>query len=247
MLQLVYPIFVALLAPAALSSPYAFLNLTRPTNSTYCDGSDLPANGGAFMCPKLNTTQPNSTRPILDYRCHDIYPADLAVVNARYPDYDQRHLHNARRFFMLRRQVEGEGEIGTRVQFTGLPSRSSNSSCRLEFVLPQPQFQHISGFNPTFNVYQVEREADSIATWNTYVGNDGVDLFGRVNGEALALDTLRAVGGVAAINETKCNETLTFQMGMTYNGRNGTPNYWDFSQVSPPAWPVQGFKIVYGC
>jgi hypothetical protein len=25
------------------------------------------------------------------------------------------------------------------------------------------------------------------------------------------------------------------------------PHYWEFSNVAPPAFPVQGFRIVYGC
>ena len=148
---------------------------------------------------------------------------------------------------MLRRQLAGDGEIATRVQFQGLPSSRQNITCRLEFILPQLELQFIQGFNPSFNVYQVQREADDVATWMTYAGNNDVEVFGRVNGEPEALARTRAVGGVAAINETICNETMTFQMGMTYNSKEGVPNYWQFSQVQPPAWPVQGFKIVHGC
>lgn len=147
---------------------------------------------------------------------------------------------------MLRRQALGDGEIATRVQFQGLPSKESNKTCRLEFVLPSEELQKISGNNPSFNVYQVDRAPDAVATWNTYKGNDGAGLFGRVNGEPEALTKTRSVGGVAVINETVCSETLTFQMGMAYDGAE-LPNYWEFSNVAPPAWPVQGFRIVYGC
>jgi hypothetical protein len=111
-----------------------------------------------------------------------VYPSDLTVVNSRYPDYDVGHLHDANRFFMLRRQSLGEGEIATLVQFQDLPSAALNKTCRLEFILPDEDLQKIQGPNPTFNVYQVEREAGAVATWNTYKGNDGADLFGRVNG-----------------------------------------------------------------
>jgi len=148
---------------------------------------------------------------------------------------------------MLRREIADAGEIATRVQFDGLPSSASNTTCRLEFLLPQESMQRIAGFNPTFNVYQVERESDAIATWNTYQGNSGAPLFGRVNGEPEALERTRKVGGVAAVNGTRCNETLTFQMGMAFNSRDGVPNYWEFSQISLPAWPEQGFRVVYGC
>lgn len=109
--------------------------------------------------------------------------------------------------------------------------------------------QRIAGFNPTFNVYQVEREADAIAiaNWNTYEGNDGAKLFGTVNGEPEALNRTRKVSGVAAVNETRCNETFTFQMGMKYDGATGVPNYWEFEQIGLPAWPEQGFRVVWGC
>ncbi|KAJ8111997.1 hypothetical protein OPT61_g5533 [Boeremia exigua] len=214
-------LIAALLRPN-LAAPYPLSNATDMTNTTLSSPSGGP------------------------YVCQYIYPSDLAVVNSRYPDYDVDHLHQARRFFMLRRQTLGEGEIATRVQFRGLPSKGSNTTCRLQFVLPSEDLQKISGTNPSFNVYQVDREPEAIATWNTYKGNDGADLFGRVNGHPEALERTRSVGGVAAINETACNETLTFQMGMTYDG-DELPNYWEFSNVAPPASPVQGFMIVHGC
>ncbi|KAF3033448.1 hypothetical protein E8E12_005032 [Didymella heteroderae] len=213
---------VAAVLRQSLAAPYPLPNATDSTNTTFSAPS-----GGPYVCT-------------------EIYPADLAVVNSRYPDYDVDHLHQAKRFFMLRRQTLGEGEIATRVQFQGLPSRETNETCRLEFVLPSEELQKISGNNPSFNVYQVDREPDAIATWNTYRGNDGAYLFGRVNGEPDALVKTRSVGGVAAINETACSETLTFQMGMTYDGAK-MPNYWEFPNVAPPASPVQGFRIVYGC
>ncbi|KAH6625894.1 hypothetical protein C7974DRAFT_361492 [Boeremia exigua] len=205
-----------------LAAPYPFPNATDMTNTTL----DAPSGG--------------------PYVCQHIYPSDLTVVNSRYPDYDVDHLHHTKRFFMLRRQESGEGEIATRVQFLGLPPQESNTTCRLEFVLPSEDLQKISGVNPSFNVYHVNVKPDASATWNTYKGNDGADLFGRVNGEPGALNKTRSAGGVAAINETACRDVLTFQMGMTYDGRK-LPNYWEFSNVAPPASPVQGFRIVYGC
>lgn len=147
---------------------------------------------------------------------------------------------------MLRRQLASQGEIAMRVQFQGLPTTPSNHTCRLEFVLPRTQLQKISGPNPSFRVYQVAREAGAVATWNTYEGDKEALLFGTVNGEAAALERTRSVGGVAAVNSTACNETLSFQMGMMYDSEL-VPNYWEFSNVAPPAFPVQGFRIVYGC
>lgn len=213
---------VAAILRQALAAPYPLSNATDITNTTFSTPS-----GGPYVCQR-------------------VYPSDLTVVNSRYPDYDIDHLHQAKSFFMLRRQSPGEGEIATRVQFHGLPSKESHKTCRLELVLPSEELQKISGTNPSFNIYQVERELDEIATWNNYKGNDGADFFGRVNGEPEALVRTRGVGGVAAVNETACSETLTFQMGMAYDGGE-LPNYWEFSNVAPPASPVQGFRIVYGC
>jgi hypothetical protein len=231
MLTTITPFLAAFLLPGGLTFPYPFTN------------SSTPSNGTGHNTTSTNTTS-NST---VEYNCEYVYPSDITVVNQRYPDYNSSHLHKAKTFFMLRREVGDAGEIASRVQFQSLPSNASNTTCRLEFVLPQLSLQLISGFNPSFNIYQVQRDIDAVATWNTYKVNNGADLFGRVNGEPDALAKTRSISGIAAINETRCNDTLTFQMGMVYNSRDGIPNYWDFSQVSPPAWPEQGFRIVWGC
>ncbi|KNG45354.1 hypothetical protein TW65_07885 [Stemphylium lycopersici] len=216
-----------------LSSPYPLPNSTTCNTTTTLCQSDLDAANP----PPLK---------ISEYICHEVYPSDLTVVNSRYPDYDIDHLHHAKQLFMLRRQLASQGEIAMRVQFQGLPATPSNYSCRLEFVLPRVQLQKMSGPNPSFRVYQVTREAGAVATWNTYEGDKEALLFGTVNGEAEALERTRSVGGVAAVNATACNETLSFQMGMMYDSELA-PNYWEFSNVAPPAFPVQGFRIVYGC
>ncbi|KZM22275.1 uncharacterized protein EKO05_0011369 [Ascochyta rabiei] len=214
--------FATLLLRCTFAVPYPLSNATDTTNTTFGTPSSGP------------------------YVCQRVYPSDLTIVNSRYPDYGVGHLHNTTLFFMLRRQILGEGEIATRVQFQGLPSAASNKTCRLEFVLPNEKLQKMQGTNPSFDIYQVQGDADAIATWNTYKGSEGVSLFGRINGESEALEKTRGVGGIAAVNETVCAETLTFQMGMAYDGGN-LPNYWDFPNVAPPAWPIQGFRIVYGC
>jgi hypothetical protein len=224
-------LFLIAFFPSGLAFPYPFANSTTSSNGTSYNATAIISNDTM----------------VVEYNCEYVYPSDVAVVNQRYPDYNSSHLHETASFFMLRREIADNGEIATRVQFQGLPSNTSNITCRLEFILPQPELQRISGFNPSFNVYQVARDVNTIATWNTYEGNNGAELFGRVNGELDALARTRSVGGVAAINATRCNETLTFQMGMVYNSKDGMPNYWDFSQVSPPAYPVQGFRVVWGC
>jgi hypothetical protein len=220
----------ALFLPSGLAFPYPFTNTSTASIGT----------------SNITTSSPsNESAP--EYHCKDAYPSDLTVLNERYPDYNVSHLHDASRLFMLRREIPEEGEIATRVQFQGLPFNSTNTTCRLEFVLPRIDLQLVQGFNPTFNVFQVERDTESIATWKQYVGNSGAEKFGMVNGEPEALERTRAAGGIAAINSTRCNETMTFQMGLAFNSKDGTPNYWAFLEVAPPAWPMQGFRMVWGC
>ncbi|KAI8942208.1 hypothetical protein NX059_000292 [Plenodomus lindquistii] len=232
----------------ALSVPYPLPSSTAPNPpivSAICNSTIALCNSNVNLpayIPDSNGTRQNI--------CHEVYPSDLTVINSRYPDYNVDHLHRATQFFMLRRQLPGDGEIATRVSFDDLPSSASNLTCRLEFLLPNQELQHISGLNPSFNVYQVERTSSTeIATWTSYEGEmlgGGATYFGTVNGEEEALNRTRSVGSVAAVNETMCNSTLTFQMGMKYNGRF-VPNYWEFLNVEPPGWPVQGFRVVWGC
>lgn len=231
MLTTIAAIFAAFFLRSGLTFPYPFTNTTTSSNGP---------NTSTTVALPTNVTVPQ-------YRGEAVYPSDLTIVNQRYPDHNSSHLHDAKGYFMLRRELGEAGEIATRIQFKGLPLYATNTTCRLEFVLPNEERQRIAGFNPTFNVYQIEREAGAIATWNTYRGNTGAPLFGRANGEPEALARTRSVGGVAAINSTRCNETLTFQMGMAFNSKGGAPNYWEFSQVSLPAWPEQGFRVVWGC
>jgi hypothetical protein len=231
MLTILTPLLAALLISSSHTFPYPFTNTTAPSNGTYSNATIPSPNNGT----------------IPEYSCEYAYPIDLTVLNERYPDYNFSHLHDSSKLFMLRRELPTIGEIATRVQFKGLPSTASNTTCRLEFVLPQSELQMMQGSNPTFDTFQVERDTESIATWTHYVGNSGAELFGRVNGEPEALERTRSVGGVAAINETSCNETLTFQMRLAFDGENGVPNYWSFVDIAPPAWPVQGFRMVWGC
>ncbi|CAO2651530.1 Nn.00g041000.m01.CDS01 [Neocucurbitaria sp. VM-36] len=212
------PLLAALLLSRTHAFPYPLPNSTTVPNSTIC-------NSTLSLCD-TNLTSTADLPPLTpgEYKCIEVYPADLAVVNSRYPDYDVTHLHQANKFFMLRRQFLGDGEIATRVQFLNLPLNSSNLTCRLEFVLPDPSLQLIQGPNPSFNVYQVQREVGSVATWKTYEEDNGAEVFGAVNGEPEALTKTRHTAGVAAINETTCNQTLSFQMRMMHDSVE-VPNY----------------------
>ena len=237
----------------AASPPWPFTNTT--TSAVDKSSSDAPSSDTPSSEP---TTTPTNATDITDttfssslsssgpYICNYAYPTDLTVMNSRYPDYGH-HLHGAHRFFMLRRQTPALGEIATRVQFTSLPPLSSNITCRLEFIVPSPYTQRISGDNPTFNVWSVVRPAGARANWDTYEGyKDDTKLFGVANGEEEALEKIRANGGVTALGEDPCAETMTWQMGMRYDGPE-KPNYWEFDNVAPPGAPVQGFRVVWGC
>ncbi|KAF2125988.1 hypothetical protein P153DRAFT_388742 [Dothidotthia symphoricarpi CBS 119687] len=232
------PILATLFLRQTYAFPYPLENTTTPSSSTIC-------NTTTSLCD-TNTGSNSTLAGIPLNGCRTVYPSDLSVVNSRYPDYDIDHLHSAKTFFMLRRQMLGDGEVAVHIQFQSLPANTTNTTCRLEFILPRLDLQHIQGPNPTFNVYQVEHDTDAVATWNKYEGNEREDVFGVVNGDPEALERTRSVGGVAAIGETMCNQTLTFQMGMAFDSL-GEPNYWEFSNVSPPAAPVQGFRVVWGC
>ncbi|KAF3008413.1 hypothetical protein E8E13_001800 [Curvularia kusanoi] len=242
------PTLLTLLLPQALAAPrpwpWSFTNTTSAVDPTSTD-LEMPHDSSAATDITNTTLSASSNGP---YICQYAYPSDMTVVNSRYPDYSH-HLHQAHSFFMLRRQVAELGEVATRVQFTDLPAAESNTTCRLEFILPREDTQRISGENPTFNVYSVERAPGARATWETYEGNDNnVTVFGVQNGEPQALAQIRSAGGVAALGQTICNDTMTFQMGMKYDVEpDAMPNYWRFSNVAPPAMPTQGFRIVWGC
>lgn len=250
--------------------PFPFLNTTMPpttalSTNVSTESPTTQAEAEIDTTPDTPTTETSILNLTLStpsggpYKCTYAYPSDLTVVNSRYPTYAIDHLHRARHFFMLRRQTRNEGEIATRVQFTSLPPASLNETCRLEFVYPpsdsdsnsddeDSEVQRISGPNPTFNVYRVHREVGDVATWETYVGNSAdAEVFGQANGEKEARDRIRSVGGVAALNQTRCEEVLTFQMGMAFDAPGEWPNYWAFRVVKPPASPVMGFRVVWGC
>ncbi|KAL6705156.1 hypothetical protein ACN47E_007261 [Coniothyrium glycines] len=224
----------AILISPVLSIPYPLLNTTTTTTT-----------------PNSSTTTLPSSIP--QYHCKTAYPSDLLILNARYPDYTHAHLHSTTQLFQLRRQTLSDGgEIATRVQFTALPALP-NTTCRLELVLPRAALQRVSGPNPSFDVWMLD---GAPGAWAPFAAPDAArSYFGAVNGEARALARTRSVGGVVAVNETACAETMTFAMGMKYDGGKGQgleqgvdgPNYWEFVNVGGEAWPVQGWRVVWGC
>ncbi|KAJ4294034.1 hypothetical protein N0V90_007723 [Kalmusia sp. IMI 367209] len=175
-------------------------------------------------------------------------------MNSRYANWDQSPLHGQKDFFMLLRQRDDTFQVATQVQWADLaPQVPPNSSCRLQLQLPTNDMQTTAGAEPIFNLYQVERAAGAAATWNTYEarnatsGSQVVPVFGQVNGTAAAQEQQwNVTGGIYDIGATACNDTLTWQMGMAFNGGD-VVNYWDFLNVAPPATPIQGFRLLNGC
>ena len=70
----------------------------------------------------------------------------------------------------------------------------------------------------------------------------------------MVLSNIYRSGGLWKLNTVACNSTLTFQMGMRapldpLSGVGGVDgvNYWAWTNTQPPASPVQGWRIVFGC
>lgn len=152
---------ISVLIPSSLTAPcppYPYTNSTVNTTTV--------------------TLPPPWTPPKIPV-CETAYPSELQNMNSRYPALEL----SPTRWFMILRQGDDAFQEATQVQFTNLPaapvlSNSSSDStpdveCRLELVLPEPNFTHISGLFPVFNVYQVDREAGSRATWEMYEGARG--------------------------------------------------------------------------
>ncbi|KAL1605106.1 hypothetical protein SLS60_004649 [Paraconiothyrium brasiliense] len=175
-------------------------------------------------------------------------------MNSRYPSWEQAPLHGQKDFFMLLRQRADTFQVATQVQFSNLQDNvPPDSKCLLQFQLPTKDTQNTLGTQPIFNVYQVAREAGVPAMWNTYepaviaVKNGTVPVFGQVNGTLEAQQrTWNETAGLVEIGATDCNGTLTWQMGMAYDG-GAEVNYWDFLGVDPPLNPVQGLRVITGC
>ena len=192
-----------------------------------------------LSCPYPNTTA-NATQTPTTKTCETAYPSELRLMNSHYPANESA----PSRFFMLLRQSEDIFRVATQVQFQSLPKTAYG--CQLEMVVPDPNFTNVYGPKPLINVYTVERDVGSGASWNTYEGDDGIPVFGTVNGDPEVLKETRKWGGVVIVNTVECNETLTFQMGMAFPP-GALVNYWDFINVNPPATPVQGWRVVHSC
>jgi hypothetical protein len=232
------------LLPVALTSPPpTYYPYPNTTNATYPTGSGT------------GTGVPTPTFTPLPVACETFYPSELRILSSRYPSYEMSPLHGRTGMFMLLRQRPDTFQTVTQLQFT-LPAtyaaNTSNATCHLHLHLPQPSTQTITGPQPIFNLYQVAREAGAPATWDMFdakdvsAGGPEPKVFGQVNGTAEARDKQRAEkAGVYDIGPTCCNETLTWQMGMAFDGGDEV-NYWNFLNVRPPAVPEQGFRLVTG-
>jgi hypothetical protein len=186
-----------------------------------------------------NGTQTSAAKAV----CQTAYPSSLQMLNSRYPNSSYAPTH----FFMLARQASDTLQVAMQMQFTGLPPNIT--CCRLDLVLAAPDFGTIRGPQPIFDVFGVEREINAPATWETYEGDANgtqAKVFGTVNGQSNKLEEVRKGNKTVTVGSRKCNDTLTFQLGMKFDGGQEV-NYWDFTDVAPPAVPVQGWRIVHSC
>lgn len=249
-----------MLLPAILAAPYPFPNTTS-TNFT-ATNTTLP------LLQPIDPPPPTPTSSASQlYTCTSLSTSDLTVLNERYPNYTTSHLHAASQLFMLRRQLAGDGtEIASLVAFSGLPAWETNDTCRLEFLVPSEELQKKGGEDGTFEVWRVPNSAGAeMASWSTTLGdpafvqtlssppfnnnNSSSGYFGTVNGRDAALNKTRQLGGgVAAVNSSRCEKTMSWVMRLKYDAREGQePNYWEFVNVGPPAWPGMGWRVVWGC
>lgn len=209
----------------------------------------------AWAYPFANDTKPcpvieHPSSPVVAPSCQTLYPSEYRIMNSRYPHWDLSPMHGRNDMFMLLRQRDETFQVATQLQFAHVATEH-NSTCHLHLQLPDAALQTIAGPQPVFNIYQVEREAGSLATWDMYEAKNLTEkeppVFGQVNGTQAARDEQwKTHGGLIDIGPTRCNETLTFQMGMAFNGGDDV-NYWDFINVAPPASPIGGFRVVTGC
>jgi hypothetical protein len=227
---------ITLFSSTLATAYYPYPNATNQTNTTYPTGT-------AYN-PPIPTNSP------INIPCQTYYPSELRILNSRYPDFDVSPLHGRNNMFMLLRQLSTTFQIATQVQFQLGSDTPPNATCHLHMQLPTTETQSIAGPLPVFNLYQVEREAGVTVTWNMFEAKNLSEwepkVFGQVNGTQEARDQQWALkGGVYDIGPALCNETLTWQMGMAFDGGEEV-NYWDFFNVAPPASPSQGFRVVTG-
>ncbi|KAH7115035.1 hypothetical protein B0J11DRAFT_122319 [Dendryphion nanum] len=214
---------------SACPPPLPYPNTTLPVNAT------------------LPTPEP-ATIPISV--CQYVYPSTIYELNSLYPTNASDPTH----FFQVIHQVNQTSsfrlQVAAQVQFVNIPAIGL-TPCRLELVLPNSKLSRLAGPAPLFNIFAVERAPGTEATWETFEARESVakaNIVGAVNGSQDSLEQSRAEnGGVLKITERECNETLTFQMAMVEPKTAPWINYWDWVEVSPPAAPAQGFRVVFGC
>jgi len=210
------------------------------------------------VCALPDRSSPRTPTSSAPTCCQTFYPSEYRVLNSRYPGWgngtgsSQSPLHVRTDYFMLLRQQDDTFQVATQVQWTNLRAQVPlNTTCMLQLQLPTDDLQVVTGSRPIFNAYKVEREAGVPAAWDTYEAKESTELhppiFGQVNGTPEAQSRQRSLNqGIYDVGATDCNDTMTWQMGMAFNGGDEV-NYWSFLSVSPPASNIQGFRLLAGC
>ncbi|KAF1961709.1 hypothetical protein CC80DRAFT_384079, partial [Byssothecium circinans] len=229
----------ALLLPVIIASPYPYPNGTAFNGVT-------PTGTSGCSAPTAATVIGPPPRPSGPLCLDTFYPSELRIVDSRYATFNETELHARTNMFMALRQREDTFQVATQVQFIDVVAPNW-TACHLKLDLPAENLQMQTGPKPILYVYQVEREAGSMANWEmyepAYTGADQLILYGAINGTNGQQSTTREFyKGYYDIGSGPCNQTMTFQIGFGFDGGDEV-NYWQFINTRPPLIPAQGFKI----
>ncbi|KAF2634795.1 hypothetical protein P280DRAFT_537189 [Massarina eburnea CBS 473.64] len=247
MLHRILTTFV-LLVPNALAAPYSYPNETF-TGETTQNGT-LPNSTSLYTATGPTATATTfPPRPSGPPCLNTFYPSELRILNSRYALYNQTELHTRTNMFMALRQREDTFQVATQVQFNDVVAPNW-TGCHLKFDIPGDSFQTYSGPQPILYVYQVTREAGSVANWDTYepaiVSANDLVVYGTVDGASVQQKGITEhYQGYYDIGSGPCNQTMTFQVGLAFDGGDEV-NYWQFIDTQPPLSPVHGFKLWSG-
>ncbi|KAF2015538.1 hypothetical protein BU24DRAFT_461780 [Aaosphaeria arxii CBS 175.79] len=195
-----------------------------------------------LSCPASNATLPAPRNPL----CQTVYPSTVQILSSLYPANESAPT----RFFQLIHQTNITSgfniQVASQVQFLNIGA-GPQKNCTLELQLPvRPDLTNIKGPKPIFKVFNVAKDPGAKATWNTF--SSAAPVVGTVNGTPESLARARGdQDGLIEVANVKCNQTMTFQMAMVQPDKEPWFNYWDFLNVAPPAEPVQGWRVSYGC
>ncbi|KAF2650114.1 hypothetical protein K491DRAFT_721075 [Lophiostoma macrostomum CBS 122681] len=188
----------------------------------------------------------SSTVPTPSPACQTAYAAELRELSSPDPSVSGPPTT----YFQAMSSGNGTAQVGMQVQFQDLPATATH--CQLQLQLPLASgAMNVTGPAPQVDIYQATVAPSSPASWDTSVFNASLPILKTLFLDGMHLANIYKANGLWNLSAVACNKTLTFQMGMRAplsapGGVDGV-NYWAFTDIQPPASPVQGWHIVYGC